>query len=370
VSGAELGQGDVIRYRLMIYCKKMKKIKLGNSDISVSALTIGCWQFGSGDYWGDASQQNTDKIVSASLEMGINSFDTAEVYNNGESERSLGIALRGRRDKAIIMSKISPSNCHNVRQRCINSLQRLGTDYLDVYMLHWPINPLAVKHFTANEQIIESPPTVEETFHQLADIKKEGLIRSVGISNFGRIQMEEVTATGVQIDVNQLTYNIVSRAIEAEIAPYCMEHHISIIGSMGLMQGLLGGMYKTAAEVPKHQAHSRHYANFRGAETSRHHEAGCEKEIFDVVDRLRTIAAGLNIHIAQLSIAWILKKPFIASTLVGVRNIDKLIMNIEACNLTIPDEIEALIDEISLPVLQLLGNSPDYYEHRSKTRSY
>ena len=350
--------------------KNMNKRKLGNSDISISAMTIGCWPFGGGDYWGDQSQKDVNNVVSAALDLGVNTFDTAEVYNNGESEKSLGKALKGYRDRAVVISKISPSNCNNVRQHCINSLQRLGMDYIDVYMLHWPINLLAVKHFTSNENIIESPPTIEEAYQQLAELKKEGLIRSIGMSNFGRSQMEEVMATDVQIDVNELTYNIVSRAIEAEIVPYCMGCNISIIGSMGLMQGLLAGIYQTADDVPKHQAHSRHFAHFRGAETSRHDEEGCEKELFEVVNQLRKIADDLQIHIAQLSIAWILKKPFMASTLVGSRTIDELKMNVEACKTVIPNEIETLIDQISLPVLHLLGNSPDYYEHRSKSRIF
>ena len=345
-------------------------IKLGNSAITIPPLTIGCWSFGSGDYWGAKLQSDVNHVVSAALDMGMNTFDTAEVYNDGESERSLGLALKGLRDRAVVISKISPSNCRNVRRHCINSLQRLGMDYLDVYMLHWPINPLAVKHFTSDEQLLESPPTVEEAFQQLDELKNEGLIRSIGISNFGRKQMEEVAATGVQVDVNEITYNIVSRAIEADIVPYCLEHNISLIGSMGLMQGLLAGIYRTADDVPKHQAHSRHFAHFRGAETSRHHEEGCEKELFEVVNRLREIAGGLNIHVAQLSLAWILKKPFMTSTLVGTCNVHNLKMNWEACRIILPDEIEALIDEISLPVLHLLGNSPDYYEHRSKSRTY
>jgi aryl-alcohol dehydrogenase-like predicted oxidoreductase len=345
-------------------------MNLGNSNIQISPMTIGCWPFGGGDYWGEQSQQDVNNVVAAALDMGINTFDTAEVYNNGESERSLGIALKGYREKAVVFSKISPSNCRHVRKHCIESLQRLGMDYLDVYMIHWPINTLSVKHFTSNDEIIESPPTIEDACQQLADLKNEGLIRSIGISNFGRIQMEEIAATGVRIDVYELTYNIISRAIEAEIAPYCMKHNISIIGSMGLQQGLLAGIYHTADDVPKHQAHSRHFANFRGAETSRHHEEGAEQEIFEVVNQLRKIAGDLHIHIAQLAIAWILKKPFMTSTLVGSRNVDELKINVDACKLTIPDEVEAMIDKISLPVLEKLGNSPDYYEHRSISRTY
>jgi aryl-alcohol dehydrogenase-like predicted oxidoreductase len=149
-----------------------------------------------------------------------------------------------------------------------------------------------------------------------------------------------------------------------------MEQRISLIGSMGLQQGLLAGIYQTADDVPPHQAHSRHFAHERGAGTSRHHEAGAEKEIFEVVARLREIAADLGVHIAQLAIAWILKKPFMASTLVGSRNLDELKTNVAACSLELSDETEALIDRISQPALDKLGYNPDYYENSAVSRIY
>lgn len=333
-------------------------------------MTIGCWPYGGGEYWGEQSQKDVELVVHAALDMGVNTFDTAEMYNDGASEESLGKALKGRRGEAVVISKISPSNCREVRKHCENSLRRLGMDYLDVYMLHWPINKLSLEHFTSDDGIIQLPPTVEEAYAQLDELKRKGMIRSIGMSNFGRTQMAEVLATQVQVDVNEICYNIVSRAIEAEIVPYCMAHSISIIGSMGLQQGLLAGIYQTADDVPIHQAHSRHYADFRGGKTSRHGEAGAEKELFEVVDRLREIAADLHIHIAQLAIAWILKKPFMASTLVGSRNLRELEVNVAACNFELPDEVEQLIDRISLPVWEKLGNNPDYYEHSSKSRIY
>ncbi|GHT38258.1 oxidoreductase [Bacteroidia bacterium] len=332
----------------------MDKVKLGKSDIEVSAMTVGCWSFGGGDYWGEQSQKDVDNVVNTALDLGITTFDTAEMYNNGASELSLGKALKRRRDEAIVISKIGPANAAHVRKHCIESLERLGMDYLDVYMLHWPV---AGTQLTNGEIIL-----------QLDALKKEGLIRSIGISNFGYRQMEEVVKTGIQIDVNEIAYNIVSRAIEAEIAPYCLAHNISIIGAMGLQQGLLAGIYKTPDDVPLNQAHSRHFANDRGGGTSRHGEAGAEKEIFSTIAQLQKIADDLRVHIAQLSIAWILKKPFMASTLVGSRNIEELKVNLEACSLEISDDTEALIDSISQPVWDLLGNSPDYYENRSKSR--
>jgi aryl-alcohol dehydrogenase-like predicted oxidoreductase len=348
----------------------MKNKILGKSDILVSAMTVGCWPFGGGDYWGEQSQTDVNNVVCMALDRGVNTFDTAEMYNGGESERSLGKALGNRRKEAVIISKLSPSNCHHVRKHCEESLKRLGTDYIDVYMLHWPINKLALEHFTSDHSIIQVPPTVEDAYRQLDDLKKEGLIRSVGMSNFGRTQMEEVVNTGVRVDVNEMPYNIVSRAIEAEIVPYCMENAISLIGSMGLQQGLLAGIYKTPGDVPCNQAHSRHYPDYRGGGTSRHGEEGAEKELFDVVAQLQALSSDLHVHMAQLAIAWILKKPFMASTLVGSRNLKELEMNIQACSLEISDEVEALIDKASLPVLRILGNNPDYYEHSSKSRIY
>jgi aryl-alcohol dehydrogenase-like predicted oxidoreductase len=348
----------------------MKKVTLGKSDIHVSAMTVGCWAFGGGDYWGEQTQSDVDAVVHAAIDLGANTFDTAEIYNNGESERSLGIALKGRRSDAVVISKIAPSNCHRVRKHCEESLRRLGTDYLDVYMLHWPINKLAVEHFTSDRDTLAAPPTIEEAYSQLDALKKAGLIRAIGMSNFGRRQMEEVIATGTQVDVNEITYNIVSRAIEAEIVPFCQEKNIGIIGSMGLQQGILTGKYKAPEEVRPHQAHSRHFPEHRGQGTSRHGEPGAEKEIFALIAQLSSLADSLHLPLSQLAIAWILKKSFIASTLVGSRNLETLKANIAACSIEISDETELLIDKLSQPVLDILGNNPDYYEHSSKSRIF
>jgi aryl-alcohol dehydrogenase-like predicted oxidoreductase len=333
-------------------------------------MTVGCWAFGGGAYWGEQSQKDVDEVVHTALDLGINCFDTAEMYNGGESERSLGMALRGRRDKAVVISKISPSNCRNVRKHCEESLKRLGTDFIDVYLVHWPIHPHSVKHFTKDEDIINNPPSHRDAFTQLDQLKNEGLIRSAGMSNFGIRQMAAVADTGVPVDVNELPYNILSRAIEDKIAPCCMERHIGIIGSMGLQQGLLAGIYRTVDEVPCHQAHSRHFANDRGQGTSRHGEAGAEAEVFRALDELRALASEHDMHIARLAIAWILSKSFMTSALVGSRNIDELRTNIAACSTILPEETLAKIDEISLPVWRKLGSSPDYYENAGNSRIF
>ncbi|MDR1709888.1 MAG: aldo/keto reductase [Candidatus Accumulibacter sp.] len=348
----------------------MKTKKLGASGIEVSVIGLGCWSFGGGSYWGAQSQQDADAVVAAAIERGINFIDTAEVYNDGESERALGRALKGRRSDVVLASKISTSHAGNVRKYLEGSLSRLGTDYLDVYILHWPINPTALAHFAPGDEAADAPAGVADVFGQFEALQKEGLIRSIGISNFGVQQMTEAAATGVRVDSNQLPYNVVSRAIESGIAPYCMAHEIAVVGSIGLQQGLLTGKYARAEDVPPPQAHSRHFRQERGGAESRHHEDGAEKELFEAVDCLKAISAETGLSCAQIALAWILRKPFMTSTLAGCRNVAQLEANLKALDVNLHDEFMARIDAASLPVWQKLGDSPDYYENRAKSRIF
>ena len=348
----------------------MQQRKLGRSGILVSPLAMGCWAYGGGAYWGEQSQQDVNVVVQAALDRGINFFDTAEMYNNGESERALGKALGNRRKEAVICSKISPPNAAKAREHLTASLRRLGTDYLDIYMLHWPVNFLSLQHFTQDKETLAHPPSIEEAYHQLEELKKEGLLRCIGMSNFGVKQMAEVVATGVQVDINEMPYNIVSRAIEDEIVPFCVKNDIALVASMGLQQGLLTGIYHTPGDVPPNQAHSRHFNQSRGKGASRHGEEGAEEELFRVVAFLTELSLQTGYSPAALAVAWILNKPFITAALVGSRNLSELTANISAGDIRLDRTIMDSIDEKSLPVLNKLGNSPDYYEHREKSRIF
>lgn len=348
----------------------MKYQKLGASGIEVSVIGLGCWSFGGGAYWGTQSQRDADAVVAAAIERGVNFFDTAEVYNGGESERSLGLTLKGRRDKVVLASKISPDHAGDVRKYLEASLSRLGTDYLDVYILHWPINPTALAHYTSDSTVLDGLPRVEDVFRQFEKLQGEGLIRSIGLSNFGTKQMAEVVATGIRVDSNQLPYNIVSRAIEAEIAPYCLAHEIGVTSSVSLQQGLLTGKYAKPEDVPPPQAHFRHFKQERGGKESRHFEEGAEKELFEAVDCVQAISAETGLSCAQISLAWILRRSFMASTLVGCRNVAQLEANLSAVDVNLTDEIVARIDAASLPVWKKLGDVADYYENRAKSRIF
>jgi aryl-alcohol dehydrogenase-like predicted oxidoreductase len=343
-----------------------------NNRFLLSRIGIGCWAFGGGEYWGDQNQKDVDAVVRMAIERGLNVFDTARMYNDGASEVSLGKALKGLRDKAFVVSKVSPAKAYGktLREECEISLRNLGTDHLDLYMMHWPINPRGLKHFTDDPEILSHPPTTEEAFAALGELKKEGKIRHIGVSNYGIKQLKEAASFCPEIAVNEMPYNIISRAIEGEIMPWCKEQGIGIISSMTLQQGVLAGIYKTARDVPPHQAHSRHFAQERGKGTSRHYEAGAEEEVFRTVAVLRELSAELGVSVAQLSVAWVLANPGIACALIGSRNEKELDENIRAAELKLPEEALAKINAVSLEVLKKLGNNPDYYENSKESRIY
>ena len=223
-----------------------------------SRIGIGCWSFGGGSYWGSQSQQDVNEVVHAALDAGVNFFDTARLYNDGASEQSLGEALKGVRDRALVASKVSPAKSyyHELIQECDRSLMNLKADYLDLYMIHWPFCPLSLRHFTDDPHVLADPPTAEEAFSALKDLKKAGKIRSIGVSNFGPKQLTEALSLCPEIEYNELTYNIISRAIEAEIVPLCEKNGVQILSSMTLQQGILAGKYQCAQDVPPNQAHS------------------------------------------------------------------------------------------------------------------
>lgn len=344
---------------------------LGSSGLKVSVLGMGCWQYGGGKYWGDQNQNDVDEVVHKALDMGINYFDTAEVYNDGESERSLGSALKGRRHEAVIGSKISTSNVHKARLKthCEDSLRRLQTDYIDVYMLHWPVNPISVKHFTTDPALIAVPPSVEDVFETLLELKRDGKIRHIGISNHGVLQMREVLQTGAVVAANELAYSLLSRAIETEVLPYCKEQGIGIIGYMPLQQGLLSGKYTSLDELKPMQARSRHFHYSRG-EGTRHGEEGAEAEVTEALRQIRELAVELDIQMTVLSLAWAIANEGISTTIVGSRNVQQLEMNIQAAEYQITPDVVERLNRITNPVLHKLGTNPDYYENRQNSRIY
>lgn len=347
----------------------MEYRKLGKSGLQLSILGIGAWSFGGGDYWGAQSQDDVDSVVHKALDLGINYFDTAEAYNNGTSETSLGLALRGKRGRAIIGSKVAPANAapDRLRKSCEQSLRRLGTDYIDVYMMHWPINPHAIEHFTSDPTTIAQPASIEDAFGTLKALKNEGKIRAIGMSNHGIKQMDAVLAYTDDVVANEMSYSLLSRAIEASILPYCENHHIGILGYMALQQGLLAGRYSRIDEMGPKLIRSRHFHHSHGPET-RHGEEGAEADVFEAVAKIKALAAKNNVNMGTLALAWAMANPNMTTTIAGTRNLTQLSRNAEAVDYKIDRDVMEQLDAITRPTLEKLGDNPDYYENRNNSR--
>ncbi|HRE06554.1 MAG TPA: aldo/keto reductase [Opitutaceae bacterium] len=342
----------------------------GRSGLSLPVLGLGTWSFGGGNYWGPQDQGDVNAVVEHALDQGITYFDTAEMYNAGASETSLGLALRGRRDRAVIGSKISPGHTRpaTLRLRCEASLRRLGTEWIDLYMVHWPIHAGSIRHFTDDADLIANPPSVAEAFLTLSALQKEGKIRYIGVSNFGPRQMAEVRDLGVPIAVNELPYNLLMRGIETDILPYCRLHGIGILGYMTLMQGVLAGDFESFDALPPMRTRTRHFSSQRSA--SRHGENGFEPETWSALEGIRQIAREEGIPLADLAIAWALSNPDISCVLAGCRTLTQLEENTRAVHRRLEPGVLRRLNAATEEVRRLLGPNPDYYQGLADTRSW
>jgi len=331
----------------------LQRRELGTSGIQVSVVGLGCWPLGGGEGWGDIAENQAIATIHAALDHGVTFFDTAEGYNDGNSERVLGRALLGRREEAVIATKISPSNTGpaTLRKHCDASLQRLQTDWIDLYQIHWPL---------ADERVPEALAT-------LADLQREGKIRSIGISNHGVAQMQTVLGEGVTIAANQLAYSLLFRAIEFEVMPLCRQHGISIIPYMPLMQGLLAGRYHTADDVPPFRARTRHFSSQR--EQVRHGEPGAEVETFAAVARIREITADLGVPMAQLAIGWTAAREGVATVIAGAREPWQIEANVAAAEAVLSPETIAALDAATEPLRQRMGANADMWQGGSRRRT-
>ncbi len=327
--------------------------RLGQSDLRVSALGLGCWPLGGGVGWGDLEERQAIATIHAALDNGITLLDTAEGYNDGHSEEVVGKALVGRRERAVVATKISPSNTEpaTLRAHCEASLLRLRTDYIDLYQVHWPIEDASV----------------EDAFATLQALQVEGKVRAIGVSNHGVQQLGEVLATGVCIVSNQLHYNLLSRAIETDIVPLCIEHKIGVIAYMPLMQGLLAGRYASADKVPPFRARTRHFSSTRAE--ARHGQPGAEAETFEAIAKIRDIAEELEMPMAQLAIAWTLAKPGVSSVLVGSRTPEQIARNAASASVALTSEQVARLDRVTEVLRIKLGPNADYWQGETTTRT-
>ncbi|MFO1414534.1 MAG: aldo/keto reductase [Burkholderiales bacterium] len=343
----------------------------GAGGLALSAIGLGCWSFGGGDYWGPQDQRDVDEVVQAAVAEGITYFDTAEVYNEGRSEASLGLALRGvPREQVVIGSKIAPGHCYPdaIERHCEDSLRRLGTDYLDLYMVHWPIHPHSIRHFTSDPRVIADPPESAAAFAALARLRERGLIRHVGVSNYSARRMASDIPGHAGVAANQLPYNLLSRGIEFETLPACRQRNIGVIGYMTLMQGVLTGKYRDLADVPPWQRRTRHFAA-SGTPLCRHGEAGFERETTAAIDAIGAIARECGLDMAELATRWALARDGICCALVGARNVRQLRANVAAGQGHLDASVLARLDAATEPLKRAMGPHFDYYESIANDRT-
>ena len=346
----------------------MEKRKCGNSDLELSVLGLGCWAFGGGKYWGNQDQKDVNKTVKSAVDLGINYYDTAEAYNDGNSENSLGEAIQGiPRDKLIIGTKISPSNTNPkvLMEHCEASLKRLKTDYIDLYMVHWPITLKAIVHFT--DQKVECP-SIQDAFVTLRKLKEQGKIRYIGISNFAKNTLKEVVDTNTEIVVNELPYNLLCRAIEYDILPECIKQGIGVIGYFALLQGVLADIYAALDDVPAMQRRTRHFDS-RKCNDVRHGENGAEEETNKCLKQIRIIAKENGLTMPQIALKWAITNKEISCTLAGARNKTELKDNVNSVKEPLVKDVVEKLNKVTDNLKDKLGKSFDYYETVSNDRT-
>ena len=309
----------------------------GRTGLQVSALGFGCWEVGGG--YGPVEEADFARAVGRALDLGVNCFDTAEGYGHGASERALGQALGNRRDEAIIVTKfgmnyrdmpnLRDSSAARVKASIDKSLAALGTDHVDVYLVHFP----------------DRNTPFEETMEALADVVRLGKVRFVGLSNFKLDEIE--TCMKVQrIDVVQYGWNMFDRRMEREIFPYCAEQSIGVMAYGSLAYGLLTGTFTEDADFGTDDWRSRQgkmgsiklfNALFGAEEFPRNVRA---------VEELKHVAARHGRSLPQLALAWALANPVVSTALVGCRTVAEVEDNVGAIGWTIPDADLAEIDAI------------------------
>jgi len=331
--------------------------ELGKSGLKVSTLCLGCWSFG-GDgnsYWGVTEQADVDRQVQEALDRGVNFFDTAYGYNGGGSEISLGKALTGKRDRAIICDKtpIYPMDqLGNYTDIVAGTLKRLNTDYLDLLLIHWP---------RPDEQLMR------DNIQAIKKVMDTGMVRAFGVSNFALKTMDICEELGMKPCVDEMAYNLMSRGIEAEVMPYCIKNNIGVMAYMPLMQGVLTGKYANYDEIPDNRKRTVHF-NWRGNSALGHTSPGAEEELEILLTGMKKLSAETGYTMAELAIAWLIKKPGVSSVIAGSRNTEQLLENIKAIEISLTPDVVSALDAASEPMLQKLGPVVDIWKNLEDAR--
>jgi aryl-alcohol dehydrogenase-like predicted oxidoreductase len=321
----------------------MQYKELGNTGIFVSRLCLGTMTFGdlnwpNGDVLGGLNQEQVDTLVGRSIDAGINFFDTADVYSQGNSETMLGKALSNNRKDVIISTKVAgrvgsgvnqlgASRVHLLRQ-VEASLERLNTDYIDLYQIH---------HF-------DDVTPLEETLRTLNDLVRSGKVRHIGCSNFAAWQMMKALGISAREQIEkfvtlQAYYSVAGRDLEQEIIPFLDDQKLGLLVWGPLAGGFLSGKYRRGEQ--KEGKTRRDVIDFPPIDVERG---------YDIVDVLNRIADRRDrVSTAQVALSWLLHQDCVTSVIVGVKSEQQLKDNLASIEVNLTSEELAEIDAVSKP---------------------
>ena len=311
--------------------------QFGRTGLKVSAIGFGCWEIG-GTY-GRIDEGQFQRAVAQAIDSGITCFDTAEAYGMGLSEEALARALAGRRNEVVIATKFGvgyeemPNRRDSSRERVLasidKSLQRLQTDHVDIYLVHWP-DPLT---------------PLDETVGALDDIVRQGKARYIGVSNFRLAQIEEAMRLR-RIDVVQYAWNMFDRRMQAEIFPYCAAQQIGVMAYGSLAYGMLSGAFHAGMQFEESDWRSKggmlgSLNLFRTLFGPAHFPRNLA-----AAEELRRLAAKYGKSLPQFALRWTLGNPIVGTALVGFRTSAEVTENLGALGWEISNADMAEVDAI------------------------
>lgn len=306
-----------------------KQVRIGKTDLYVNPIGLGTNAVGGHNLYPNLDEEVGKELVRTAINHGVNFLDTAYIYGPGRSEELVGEVIKetGKRNELVIATKGAHKlDGENVtfdnspaflKQSVEESLKRLQTDYLDLFYIHFPD---------------ENTPK-DEAVGALKQLKDEGKIRAIGVSNFSIEQLKEANKDGY-VDVIQGNYNLIQREAEKEFLPYTKEHNISFIPYFPLASGLLAGKYTKDTTFNDLRADMPH---LKGEEFARNLEK---------VDKLRTIAATKNAEVAHVVLAWYLTRDSIDVLIPGAKRAEQVIDNLKTLHIQLTEEEINKIDQI------------------------
>ena len=311
----------------------MEYRRLGRSELEVSAVILGCWIHGKSG-WHDVEDEESVAAIREAIELGVNTLDTAEWYGGGHSEQVIARAVEGmHRAELIIATKVAPTHLQRAQlfEACERSLKNLNTDYIDLYQIHWP-----------NEKV-----PIEETMGALSELREQGKIRVIGVSNFDERQMAGVLEHG-RIESLQPPYSLFWRHTEKRILPFCREHEIGVIAYSPLAQGLLTGKFGPKLDLPEDDI--RHKNELFKGETY--------PVALQAVEEVRPIAEKHGRTLGQVAINWVLCQPGLTAAIVGARNPQQARENVGGAGWRLDEGDLAKLDALGNRVMAKLDESP------------